>query len=924
MFKLIVILGNKQTYIKVTLHTYRSTNPSNNVEDAVAKRRRKKRKEVETKAEDVENYKGNQSIEELVSFIGGQNVSNKKTKKLTEASEDIPSKTQKSNKKNKDKKQKPLLSGSHSLDEGPEVKGGTSAQSVTSSSDGGSENNMGNSSVRPESVVDKPVENGDIDGLCVKNEKLDLLKENDKRISVEKVKGDLSDESVEAFISVNCKEIYKDKEKISTNNKRDAVNACVVIENNKEKSEKPVKTSKIEKLEMPVSKSEDCMKVNNVENSISVKQKNAKNKKSKPISPTVKVESEADAGVGDVISSPVLSSLISTDSKFIFTDLDVPHVPKEDEFTVVSKKKKKLQKETQSSQNHFLSSGNGGSGGNSKAKRFEEKRGGNNSSHSFTKTTSAQASHQVTTADSEKHTRDLSPSSFPALESRKGKHDGRRNSTGDVPIPTGLKSQDDSDLESVKSLPATQGSQKMDLALSHRLTYAMAAHSVPSKPVDSGDSLSLDIPESEHDHKKAVWKGSPTERRHSIGSSPDVVNKITGLNISSAAAMVKAGSQEHIVAEMALKAESSGANTRKLNPWGKVEKSETAEKSDTEHVIEKENSPSEISTSDAKVLITQPVQSLSVSKNTESGSVSQSQLISATKATTTNKQVDSVHKDTETRNSSSLPSKNHSVNSSNAQKHESSKQSSKSSNGSNSKKQKSVIFLDKRVEEAPGNLGISFGFEEDSVDKVAESDSTVAIQLDPTADKTEVSSDPNPVHISDNSFMCESYIEPSVLVGNIEESSSSHNSSSLSVISNNGNASKETKSNVITDANNSDPVNKTQIVRMNGIVTRSQGQGIDLTSGKSELVKDNVSNLTEDKVNLRNSESSVEVTEHIEGEVVYYGEYVESGSKNISIPSARNGPRMYCGRVCYKEMEEQKGGFNIMDAVSFLARGWYD
>lgn len=902
---------------------FRSTNPLNSTDDATGKRRRKKPKEDVKRAEDIENYKGNQSIDELVSFIGGQNDSSKKTKKLTAAnSEDIPSKTQKSNKKNKDKKQKTPTSGSSSVEEGLAGKEDHSAQSITVGVESGTSDNMGNSSGKTVSVQNS-VENGDIDGLCPKNEKLNLLKENDKKIEVktEYSVGDISDYCVSEQKAVNCKEIYKEKEKVSTNNKRDSVTSGTGSENNKKKSEKS-KASKEDKSEMPVSKSEDTMKVDTaLANNNTVKQKNAKNKKSKPASPPLKERSESDkseSGAGDV-SAQVLSDFPNLDNHFIFTDLDVPEVPKEDEFTVVEKKKKKA-KETHQPQNNFLSSGTNGSG-SGKSRRLEDKRTNSSNSHSLSKT-SSQVSYQTASVENDAHLRDLSPSSFPALGSSKTKQEGRRNSTGDVPIPTGLKSQDDSDLESVKSLPATKGSQTADLALSPRLSYArMAAHPASSKPADSGDGehrLSLEMSESELDPKKAVWKGSPTERRHSIGSSPDKVNKNTGSNISSAAASIKAGSQELIVADIALKAENTSANVRKPNPWANSDSQPIAQKVE-KTVTEKENSPSE-----TRVIQISPVQVPSKSADSNSGGVSQSQLISASKATSTNKPVDNIHSDTEIKNSSSLSSKKHSVSISSVHKLEASKQSSKSNNGFNGRKQKSVIFLDKRMEETPGNLGISFGFEIDNID---EPDLTTAIQPDHPSEKTEFGSNPDPVHSADSSFMSESSIDQKDLV-NIDQSSPSHKSSSISVISNNADANKEIQSSVISEPN-SDPVNKSQIVRLNGIISCTQGQSENLKtcSEESESVKtckDNISN-KKDKPEVSSGSESVEYIEGaFSGDVVYYGEFVESLQKDVVGPSVTNGPTRYCGRVGFYEREEMKSNFNIMEAVFFLNKGMYD
>lgn len=876
-----------------------------------------------TRAEDCENYKGNKPIDELINFIGGQNDSNRKTKKLpAAASEDIPSKTQKSNKKNKDKKQKSsTVSGANSVKDGSGVKGGNSAQTVTGVVEGGSRNNMGNSSAKDD-CVENPVENGDIDGFVKEKDELDVLKENNKKMDVKKGNLGLTENCVDSVQTINIKEIYKEKETASTNNKRDAVNASHAAENNKKKSEKSGKASKADKSEMSVSKSDDTMKVDTAAANNTVKQKNAKNKKSKPVSPTVKME--RDSVVEELMNPQVLGDFPSIDNNFIFTDLDVPQVPKEDEFTIVGKKKKKVAasaKDAQPHHNNFLTGGNGG-----KSRRYEEKRGGNSVSHA--PKANVHASQQPSSVESEAHMRDLSPSAFPALGSGKGKQEGRRNSTGDVPIPTGLKTQDDSDLESVKSLPATQGSQAADSALSPRLSYArITAPLGSSKHRNSGDSgvnSTLDV-ESEIDPKKAVWKGSPTERRHSIGSSPEVVNKNAGSNITSAAASLKAGSQEHIVADAALKAaDNSGASVRKLNAWGKSNNQETSRKPEPQIVLDKENSPSEIR-NDAKVSNASSVQSavpLGVDIDSSFGSVSQSQLISASKAPPTSKPVESVHTETEIPNSSSS-NRNLSTASSSVHKQDATKHS-KTSNGSNGKKQKSVIFLDKRVEETPGNLGISFGFEIDSLDKTVLTDQTLATPSGQSVDTIEFCSEPAVVHSAENSCVNEAYSEVKDVVS-IDQSSLSHNSSSSSVISNSPEISHDNKLSSATADANSNTVKKTQLVRLNGIVPRTQGESVNLTSETQDSAKvtDTVSSPAEQTAAITSPDAFEAPEDNIEGECIYYGEYVESVKKNIVVPSQTNGPTQYCGMVRYLEKPEVKNNFNIMEAALFLSRGKY-
>lgn len=105
--------------------------------------------------------------------------------------------------------------------------------------------------------------------------------------------------------------------------------------------------------------------------------------------------------------------------------------------------------------------------------------------------------------------RDLSPSSFPALgagrQGRQSFRDGRRSSTGDVPKEILIKPQDDSDLESVKSLPASAQ------AVSPRLQISYAKMAASPKPNCSVSTFHSDDPEDRsvfrvylHDNKCAI------------------------------------------------------------------------------------------------------------------------------------------------------------------------------------------------------------------------------------------------------------------------------------------------------------------------------------------------------------------------------------------------------------------------------------
>ncbi|XP_045171150.2 uncharacterized protein LOC123533550 [Mercenaria mercenaria] len=888
---------------------YTNTNKEteNDIASKALRRRKKKQEKLDQqqkKAEDIENYKGDKPLEELLSFIGGQNDSNKKAKKNSNVVEEIPSKTQKSNKKNKDKKQKSPIASS-SVEE-VEVKGSNSAQPADLDIQGG-EDNMGNSSGKSEVEI---VENGDVEGIYSKSDKIakSPLKQNDK-IDVTKHVIYAKNDKIKDVI---CRESVKEKEPSATNNKRDIVTGSGT-ENNKKKSDKSAKASKSDKAEMPTTKSEDSLKLEaSLPNNVTVKQKNAKNKKNKLLSPAVKVDNELPAA--DLNHQPVLAGFPTAESlvddQFIFTDLEVPEVPKEDEFQVVGKKKKKVTKEI-SQQNHFVTN----NGYIKPGRRHEEKR--QVPLHSSNKA-SVPIVAPMSMVEGNTRLRDLSPSAFPALTSGKGRQsvqEGRRNSTGDVPIPSGLKSQDDSDLESVKSLPATQGSQAVDSILSPRLSYAKmaAGPKVPDSSSSSEKRSSLDSEDSEHDHKMSVWKGSPTERRHSIGSSPEVVNKVAGVQASAATATVKAGSQEHIVADVVVNLEKEVAvNANTVTAWGGAN-SEVKNLEEGICVLNKENaSPSEAN----RTVKISPVQTKSsISPNKSADNAVKAYSVGNSQQVETGKQLQLCNSEPET-NSTFSVNKNSIVTNSNVHKHETSK-SKTCSNGSNGKKQKSVIFLDNRVEETPENLGISFGFEIDNLVKPGKSDSDDSVKINKSEQgmqKSECNVESENVQFVDFIYSNDSKSDPKdssvvVVTDDIVSSTSSNSSVISNHNSNTGKANSSCSNNEIVD-----PV-KT-IVRMNGIIP-PQGHSSNL----SKEVKENVSVTTGGSGEQVETEQAIPDT--TEDKVcVYYGESVVTLKKDIVVPSLKNGPTSYCGLVHFIQETELRSNFNVAEAAVFLTKEW--
>lgn len=758
---------------------------------------------------------------------------------------------------------------------------------------------MGNSSGKADVEI---VENGDIDGIYSQTDKLtrSSLKQNDK-IDINKPAIYVDNDN--SLKGVTCRESVKEKEHSATNNKRDIVTGSG-SEVNKKKTEKSAKLSKSDKSEMPATKSEEALKVDtNLPNNVTVKQKNAKNKKNKSLSTTQKLDNELS--LTDVCNQPVFASFPSGENldPFIFTDLDVPQVPQEDEFQVVGKKKKKITKDT-GHQNHFVTNN-----GNSKPSRRQDDKRPVLSQSSNKASVPTVAPTAIVESDT--RLRDLSPSAFPALTSGKGRQsiqEGRRNSTGDVPIPSGLKSQDDSDLESVKSLPATQGSLAVDSVLSPRLSYAKmaAGPKVPESSSSSEKRSSLDSGDSEHDHKKSVWKGSPTERRHSIGSSPEEMNKVTGSQASVSSASVKAGSQEHIVADVVITLEKCVADSS-VTPFGEVD-SKAKSLEEGYSVLNKEHaSPCEAYRT-AKISPVQTKSSISPNKYTDNAvstsNVGNSQQVVPSMQTGNNKPE---------MNSTLSVNKNISITNSSVHKQETSKGRT-CQNGSNGRKQKSVIFLDKRVEETPENLGISFGFEMESLIKLGKTDQIDLDKIDQSeqiVEKSETTIEKENVPSVNDLSSINSKSEPKDVNAVVLDTVRS-TSSSPSVIFNH--ISKTGKLNSLSSNNDIvDPV-KT-VVRMNGIIP-PQGHSKNL----SKEIKETVS------VNPVGSGGTVEAEQAIpETEdnrvCVYYGESVVTLKKDVVVPSLNNGPTSYCGLIRFMEEKDMCSNFNLADAAAFLSKG---
>ncbi|XP_059171885.1 uncharacterized protein LOC131952960 [Physella acuta] len=177
--------------------------------------------------------------------------------------------------------------------------------------------------------------------------------------------------------------------------------------------------------------------------------------------------------------------------------------------------------------------------------------------------------------------RDLSPSSFPVLSGPR--LEARRNSCGD--ISTDLadnKTLYDSDRESVKSLPVTHRTQSSPVYPISYATMVSAPRKYDSPSSESGvasgshnSSVTSSVTTtpgaqvtcqtnlaSTPERKATVWKGSPRERRHSIGSSPEEQTQVEKNSIIHRNRQ-KSGSQEIFLrdTELSNPRQEAGSNT---------------------------------------------------------------------------------------------------------------------------------------------------------------------------------------------------------------------------------------------------------------------------------------------------------------------------------------------------------------------------
>ncbi|KAK3084482.1 hypothetical protein FSP39_014253 [Pinctada imbricata] len=634
--------------------------PSSNNYEKLRKKKAKKEKGVERKAEDVENYVGNKELDELLSFIESDGTRNSKNSRKVPCSDTQSEK----NKRNKEKKHRTIqekVEGkvNDKKDKNDElvIKNcvpSLTPDSVKDKSEEGYHSNMGNSTAKIEEIE---ADHSIMEGGTGKEEKLETISDLQKEVSEDNNKHTV----VKEVLSNNSKkeiEVVNEEE-----NQENEIHKVIAVEEAKKEISLP-----------------NGVKRNNVKNSkkktASKGKEEASSNGPKPVSSTAGLTHPQD---------------FVDNSIYIFTDIDSLK-PVEEEFKVVGKKKKKgvnqVKEHTPKEVVPIM-------------KPFQKEERIPRSI-----TPPPRSMERVM-----EHSPDLSLSSFPELANpRQGRQivrEGRRNSTGDVPKEINLKVHDDSDIESVKSLPAASQ------ALSPRLpmSYAKMAAS-PAPGGSSQASLSTDTEgvigsemEKGSELKSAVWKGSITERRHSIGSSPD------GKEIETQTTKQKFGSQEAL---------------SKINDQDVGAAVQSAVKSDA------------VTQDDTFVEESEKV--LAVAQELPA-SHSQHQFESASESS----QVDNSMSETNLKLSSSMHSlppdpKVIPTNSVYISPKTSKTSLAKTTNHKKSiKSNQSVVFLDKRVK-IPQNLDITFGFL-DSEDK---SDPALEVEVQNSA------SDIQPTYVSHN------------------------------------------------------------------------------------------------------------------------------------------------------------------------------
>ncbi|XP_060075868.1 uncharacterized protein LOC132555537 [Ylistrum balloti] len=663
--------------------------------------------------------------------------------------------------------------------------------------------------------------------------------------------------------------------------------------------------------------------------------------------------SASSAAAANVKNNVLLSK--ENYGNYIFTDLDLP--AKEPEFTVVGKKKKRPvtgpvhntpQMIKEPNINHSIKNGNMHATLRTVGRAERARK-------PVPRSVTPPPRNSLSTTDSldSERLRDLSPSSFPALSSssssincgRQTFREGRRNSTGDVPCKEiALKVQDDSsDIESVKSLPVAQGGPLLPVS------YAkMAASPKPSNTSLAGSSGETEEVydsslEANKEWKSANWKGSPTERRHSIGSSPE--NNLKDIDNGLPTRQKYGGSQEVLITPgEAEEGSATLGDEEGVSPDASPSVSFMTE------------DPLEVVIPSASAPVCSKVMFGDVTMPSVSNSYKKTNLVSnhqASVSSTTTVPDTLLPKDTSVvtpLNGSGVCAHPSSVEGSNSVPGECAQavkepspecggqQTTKSlvpptkhqtGNGRKIHKNKSVIFLDKRLNQVPKNLGITFGFELGiDTNSIGNSPEQCSIAVDDTSTSS-LSTTSVLSHQSSPSDSDVPSVDTNSVITSSHQHSHSETSSEMCMSSSFNVDNEKSKQNVVTNLSK-DNISKIShsLSGKNGIVLPKTENCENISSASSETSNMAVHSCQTSNSTIENKISSdPDISKGNNSRpnsiVVCFG---DSNNKvtdlAISIPSASD--KTDCARQLrfVPEKDVDKTCFNMAEAVSYVVREW--
>ncbi|XP_067649829.1 serine-rich adhesin for platelets-like isoform X2 [Haliotis asinina] len=909
------------------------------------KPRKKTHKEPVKLSEDIPNYVGNiASVDDLVKFIEthkfGEKQLKKKVSQKSSPGSEIAAKADKAAKKNKEKKIRVGQADETNDSHNESVELVNSPTAVTSEA--------------PPSPI-PPADAAAADACPViaadEEEEEDMGNYGDKAAatSVVESQAPLEDSQSCSKPDTKCvlnKDIEPLADKISSSkspplHKREVDPKDKNKTKNREK-EKSVETVPPSSVENKKQKGKNGKSEGQLRNNKKLENKNDIINNTKTLD-KMKLENGPTRMVSNLDSDDL--AITENHQDYIFTDIDnLP--PVEQEFTLVSKKKKRP-------------------GAKDVVPEIPRQKNGPRENRGLPQPRSV-TPPPISSLLKKEQTRDLSPSAFPALgkkanaaKSRPTFREGRRNSFGDVPIDTltELRSQDDSDIESVKSLPAAKGGSLSEFVSRFPVSYAKmaAAPKPPNSPTspkaeeeEPFDSQS----ENSNSRKPTIWKGSPTERRHSIGSSPEDTKQENSPKLTQRSRQ-KSGSQEFLLSDPVVV-------DKDVSVPASVDVETSSVSVSDSMVVKSSNSSSDNTVSE------DTLSSVTPSGEQPSSSSNDSQPIPTITVTFDSKmpgiQIVKSENPNGPKNGPPNGPKNgpkngpqraikaevlnytessrsqHAVNLGSVSKDTRSKQVSVSARvgGNNGKKNnKSVIFLDKRFGEAPENLGITFGF-----------DSNFEHDVKSTCDNDHVTTSVN--NIQQEGTSCErkdsvnhNQSEPQSIpvtlpkdISNKSEPTAPKPSETPSQPTpNNGGGAEVLPGSSISSSTSSSTtkMSKTRVGGLNGVVL-PKTQGYRNSHGSDALRTEHAAVSSETKLSAAAAAAAAAASSSKDNNktvFVFYGDGIVAKlqNSNVSVDSRDAEPppsptSQHKGQLAFSPDANHRGKFNVSEAVAYLKKEW--